>query len=262
MKAMFQIGRSFCAHHFIFSMLLSRSMIYGWIAGNDIFCLKSIKDSLEDPHGALNSWDFINNNTQDFICGFAGVECWVQTNRIMNLDLSSKGLKGQFPRTVQNCSGLTRLDLSLNQLSGTIPADINWLLLFVTTLNLSSNEFSGTIPEALANCSYLNSLSLDRNRLSGQIPGLFSSLTRLKTFIVTNNLLSGPVPYLPNITVDSYANNSGLCGVPLPACGTKMTTSAVIAGAAIGGVTLGFGVAFILYLSLTMNKKRRTGETN
>ncbi|XP_054789573.1 probably inactive leucine-rich repeat receptor-like protein kinase At5g48380 [Prosopis cineraria] len=211
-------SRTVCVLIVNFWFLLSCSvMTYGTVT--DIFCLKSIKDSLEDPYGYLkSSWDF-NNITEGFICRFTGVECWnSRENRVINLKLSNMGLKGQFPHGIQNYSGLSGLDLSMNKLSGKIPADIDVLLPYGVTLDISSNNFSGKIPKSVANCSYLNSLRLDRNRFSGQIPGELSKLGRLKTFTVTNNLLIGPVPKLPQVPAESYANNSGLCGSPLPPC--------------------------------------------
>lgn len=231
---------------------------------SDIFCLKSIKDSLEDPNNYLqSSWNF-NNNTEGFICRFTGVECWHDDeNRVLNLRLSNMGLKGQFPRALQNCSSLTGLDLSINKLSGTIPADISKLLKYVTSLDLSSNNFSGEIPVDLANCSYLNSLKLDQNRLTGQIPLQLGQLSRLKTFTVTNNLLTGQVPTFgsANISADSYANNPGLCGGPLEPCRGKFSKSntAVIAGAAVGGVTiaaLGSGIAMLFFVRRVSAKKK------
>ncbi|KDO37775.1 hypothetical protein CISIN_1g042065mg, partial [Citrus sinensis] len=155
----------------------------------DIACLKSIKDSLEDPFNYLNSsWNF-NNDTEGFICKFTGVECWhPDENKVLNLRLTDMGLKGQFPRGIRNCSSMTGLDLSSNKLYGSLPDDISKLVGFLTGLDLSSNNFSGSIPTNLANCSYLNSLKLDHNRFSGQIPPQLGQLGRLKSFSVANNL--------------------------------------------------------------------------
>ncbi|KAJ4847980.1 hypothetical protein Tsubulata_035840 [Turnera subulata] len=179
------------------------------------------EDSLVDPHGYLNSWDF-GNKTEGAICMFLGVECWhPDENRVLNLRLSDMGLKGQFPRGLQYCTSLSGLDLSSNSLQGRIPYNLSKILQFVTSLDLSSNSFSGQIPAGIANCTYLNSLRLDHNQLTGHIPGQIGHLTRLKTFSVANNLLSGPVPNLTvyaTVTAADYANNPGLCGGPLPRC--------------------------------------------
>ncbi|XP_021816418.1 probably inactive leucine-rich repeat receptor-like protein kinase At5g48380 [Prunus avium] len=164
-------------------LLLSCSFSFG--VESDINCLKSIKASLEDTSGYLNSsWDF-SNNTEGFICNFLGIECWhPNESKVLNIKLSNLGLKGQFPRGVENCTSLTGLDLSRNRLSGDLPHDIDRILTFVTSLDLSSNSFSGPIPAKLFNCSYMNVLKLDNNQFSA----------------------------------DSYANNPGLCGYPLKPC--------------------------------------------
>ena len=180
--------------------------------------MKSIKHSLEDPYGYLNtSWNF-NNNTEGFICKFTGVKCWhPDENKVLNLRLSDMGLRGRFPRGIKNCTSLTGLDLSNNELSGPLPFDIAKLVPSVTTLNLSSNKFSGEIPMSLSNCTYLNVLILDHNHLSGEIPPELGHLVRLKQFNFSNNMLSGVVPYFgPNtsITADSFVNNTKLCGAP------------------------------------------------
>ncbi|KAG7970395.1 hypothetical protein I3843_07G082000, partial [Carya illinoinensis] len=183
-------------------------------------CLQTIKDSLEDPYNYLSSsWNF-ENNTEGFICKFKGVDCWQpDENRVINIRLSDMGLKGEFPRGIENCTSLTGLDLSRNKLSGSIPSDISDKLLFVTSLDLSSNNFSGEIPLSLANCTYLNVLKLDHNQLTGMIPPELAMLARIKEFSVSNNLLSGPVPSFDSIgTAEGYANNLGLCGGPLKSC--------------------------------------------
>ncbi|XP_002529807.3 probably inactive leucine-rich repeat receptor-like protein kinase At5g48380 isoform X1 [Ricinus communis] len=205
----------------IFIWLLLGSFATTIGTATDIVCLKSIKHSLEDPFDYLkSSWDF-SNNTEGFICEFTGVDCWhADENKVLNLRLSGMGLKGQFPSGIENCTSLTGLDLSNNELQGPIPFNISKLLPYITSLDLSSNNFSGEIPTDIANCSHLNVLKLDHNRLASQIPPAIGFLDRIKVFSVANNLLSGPVPDFQNATfpADSYANNILLCGGPLEKC--------------------------------------------
>ncbi|KAL7210005.1 hypothetical protein ACSBR1_031556 [Camellia fascicularis] len=188
---------------------------------SDIYCLKSIKDSLEDPFNYLgSSWNF-SDTSEGFICKFKGIECWKNDeNKVLNIRLSGLGLKGQFPRGFSSCSALTGLDLSGNNLFGIIPYDIGRILRFVTSLDLSANSFSGEIPPGIASLRYLNILKLDDNRLTGQIPHELGLMLRIRTFSVASNLLSGPVPDFgsPYVTAESYANNKGLCGGPLKPC--------------------------------------------
>ncbi|XP_030514511.2 probably inactive leucine-rich repeat receptor-like protein kinase At5g48380 [Rhodamnia argentea] len=230
----------------------------------DINCLKTIKASVQDPLNYLNySWNF-DNSTEGFICRFTGVECWhPDENRVLNLKFSDMGLKGQFPRGIEQCKSLTGLDLSNNEFSGPIPDNISNITQFATSLDLSSNSFSGQIPVSLSKCGYLNSLRLDHNQLSGQIPPELSLLGRLKSFSVASNLLTGPVPtFGPNasVTADDYANNPGLCGGPLSRCTAKKSSSTkIIVGAATGSATLtaiGVVIGMFFYLRRVSVKKK------
>ncbi|KAK3011536.1 hypothetical protein RJ639_011576 [Escallonia herrerae] len=246
-------------------LLLCTTLTYGSV--NDITCLKTIKASLEDPLNYLSSsWNF-NNGTEGYICKFAGIECWhPDENKVLNIRLSGMGLKGEFPVGVANCASLTGLDLSSNNIYGTIPSNISKLVEFVTTLDLSSNDLSGEIPVNLSGCSYLNVLKLDSNQLTGQIPAELGLLGRIKTFSVANNRLTGQVPQIGNtsVTAENYANNAGLCGGPLPSCRgpPKKTHTGVIIGAAVGGVTLAVLAVLIamLFCKRRVAKKKKEDD--
>ena len=74
--------------------------------------------------------------------------------------------------------GVSRLELSNNQLSGPIPkelGDLKNLRLF----SLYSNQLSGPIPPELGNLSSLQHLSLSDNQLSGPIPPELNNLGSL-----------------------------------------------------------------------------------
>ncbi|KAK4408731.1 putative inactive leucine-rich repeat receptor-like protein kinase [Sesamum angolense] len=223
---------------------------FGHAAQTDVDCLRAIKISLEDPFNYLSSWNF-DNTTEGYICKFAGVECWhPDENKVLNIRLADMGLRGEFPLGVSSCSSLTGFDISGNNIRGNIPSNISKLIGFVTSLDLSSNRFSGEIPVDLANCSYLNILKLDNNQLTGQIPPQIGLLSRLKEFSVTRNQLTGPVPRFINATIpaESYANNQGLCGDPLPPCQgpSKKNHTPAILGGGVGGSLLGaLGISIV-----------------
>lgn len=236
----------------------------------DVDCLRAVKQTLQDPLNYLSTWNF-DNSTEGFICKFTGIDCWhPDENKVLNIRLSDMGLKGEFPRGLANCSALTGLDLSSNNITGNIPSNISNIIKYVTILDLSSNHLSGQIPVSLANCSFLNSLKLDNNQLTGQIPLEIGLLDRLKTFSVKNNQLTGLVPTFRNasITADSYANNPGLCGVPLPACHgpSKKPSTGIVVAAAVGGVTIAalggiFGMFFFMR-RVSRKKKEDDPEGN
>ncbi|KAK4492156.1 hypothetical protein RD792_002953 [Penstemon davidsonii] len=232
-------------------------------AQRDVDCLRSLTESLQDPNNSLNTWDF-SNTTEGSICRFTGVDCWhPDENKVLNIRLVDMGLRGEFPLGLSGCSSMTGLDLSSNHISGQIPNNISKVVGYLTSLDLSNNRFSGEIPADLANCTYLNILKLDHNQLTGPIPYQIGNLNRLRTITVTNNHLSGPIPHFVNSTIqaDSFANNPGLCGEPLPPCGgpsVKHRTPIVI-GAAVGGVTVGalvFAVGMFFFLRRVARKKK------
>ncbi|KAF2298277.1 hypothetical protein GH714_021178 [Hevea brasiliensis] len=245
---------------FIHLALWSLLVTAAFSTETDIACLKSIKDSFEDPR---NSWKYswnLNNNTGDFLCYFKGVDCWHEDeNRVLNLHLVNLGLRGNFPRGIENCTSITGLNLSGNQLSGTIPSDICNKIPYISVLDLSNNSISGEIPSGFANCSYLNVLRLDNNQLTGQIPAQISLLYRIKSFSVANNLLSGPVPnFRFTVEADSFANNSGLCGRPLDPCLRSPPNE--LSFSFITGFVVGYmvAIALVLYLYFWFSMSKRS----
>ncbi|GFP83391.1 probably inactive leucine-rich repeat receptor-like protein kinase at5g48380 [Phtheirospermum japonicum] len=225
---------------------------------SDIDCLRSIKESLEDPLDMLSTWRFDNlGKMANITCSLRGIECWesssnlsYNTDNIISIELRGMGLKGAFPRGIAKCSSLQILDLSNNHLYGSIPWDISRLFVYIVSLDLSYNNLSGEIPPGIANFSYLNTLILDNNLLTGRIPARLSSLQRLRIFSVANNQLSGPVPGFPNgvlISPESYENNKGLCGYPFDPCQSRSNLEYLFLG---GGFFAGWAVFFMLSLGV------------
>ena len=65
-------------------------------AQSDINCLKSIRDSLEDPVNLLKtSWTF-NNLVEDSICNYVGFTCWnLAKNKVCGIKfVNIRGLFG------------------------------------------------------------------------------------------------------------------------------------------------------------------------
>ncbi|KAJ1429147.1 Leucine-rich repeat [Sesbania bispinosa] len=99
-----------------------------------------------------------------------------------------------------NLDLMTGLDLSSNELSGSIPPEIGELR-EILALNLSHNRLSGSIPERFSNLINIESLDLSYNNLSGEIPPSLSELYYLAIFNVSYNNLSGTIP-----TTGQFAN--------------------------------------------------------
>ncbi|XP_024536526.1 receptor-like protein kinase BRI1-like 3 [Selaginella moellendorffii] len=91
----------------------------------------------------------------------------LQSCSLRVLNISRNQLTGSFPtELLGNCPHLTRLDLSHNQLNGTISSELNCKSF--EYLDLSSNQFTGRIPSQLIKtCTNLQNISLSDNKFSG-----------------------------------------------------------------------------------------------
>jgi hypothetical protein len=114
---------------------------------NDVIAVKNIQASY-----GLNriSWQGDPCVPKQFL--WTGLSCNVidvsTPPRIVKLDLSSSGLNGVIPPSIQNLTQLQELDLSQNNLTGKVPeflAKMKYLLV----INLSGNKLSGLVPQAL-----------------------------------------------------------------------------------------------------------------
>jgi len=101
--------------------------------------------------------------------------------------------------------GVTKIALSVNNLSGTIP-DFSGLL-NLQTLELSDNQLTGTIPD-LSGLPNLQTLELSNNQLTGTIPD-FSTSPNLKKLELFNNQFTGTIPNftLPQLEMFNFSNN-------------------------------------------------------
>jgi len=113
-----------------------------------------------------------------------------------------------------NLNLMTGLDLSSNNLSGSIPPEIGELG-DIKALNLSHNRLSGSIPGTFPNLINIESLDLSYNNLSGALPQNLTNLYSLAIFNVSYNKFSGRVPttmQFANFDENNYRGNSDLCG--------------------------------------------------
>jgi Leucine-rich repeat (LRR) protein len=112
----------------------------------------------------------------------------------------------------------TLLDLSMNQLSGEIPASLGSLNA-LKALNISHNNLDGRVPASLGDLENLESLDLSFNNISGSIPQSLAKLQQLTILDVSNNKLTGKIPVGSQMDTmndpNFYANNSGLCGMQI-----------------------------------------------
>jgi len=126
--------------------------------------------------------------------------------------LSGNQLFGEIPESIGECTVLQGLWLDNNLFNGSIPQTLNKGL---SVLNLSMNELSGTLPEVIGNIRGLQQLSLAHNNLSGPIPVVLQNLVSLSMLDLSFNNLQGEVPkegIFRNLVNLSITGNNKLCG--------------------------------------------------
>ncbi|XP_065013076.1 probably inactive leucine-rich repeat receptor-like protein kinase At3g28040 [Musa acuminata AAA Group] len=164
---------------------------------DEVLGLIVFKSVLEDPAGALASW----NEADATPCNWSHVECGVASSRVVRLDLASLSLSGPLPRGLDRLPALASLSLADNNLSGPIPPGLS-LLPSLRSLDLSRNAFSGRLPDDLSLLSSIRSLDLSSNSLAGPIPDSFFSSSHssattcgsLRYLSLAGNRFEGPLP--------------------------------------------------------------------
>lgn len=115
---------------------------------------------------------------------------------LVALDLSTNNLTGTVPSGFSSCSSLEAFDVSMNLLSGELPLDTILQMGSLKVLNLGFNNFSGELPESLSNLTGLGTLDLSSNSFTGIIPQYLCQTpkTSLKVLYLQDNMLSGTIP--------------------------------------------------------------------
>ncbi|KAG6744525.1 hypothetical protein POTOM_051161 [Populus tomentosa] len=139
--------------------------------------------------------------SSDCSSDFQGIKCDCNSTvcHVTVLDLSKNQLYGSIPVTIGNLPSLYYLRLSRNFLNGPVPSSLGNLAK-LRYLSLSFNKLSSQIPKELGNLSYLVSMYLGFNELTGQLPPELGRLRFLGNLDLSSNNLSGKLP--ENFTSD------------------------------------------------------------
>ncbi|KAK7389345.1 hypothetical protein VNO78_24258 [Psophocarpus tetragonolobus] len=117
------------------------------------------------------------------------------------LSLSNNTLHGNIPTFLCNASYLEVLDLSINNISGTIPSCLMKMSKTLRVLNLRNNSITGPIPDTFPASNALRTLDLHQNKLDGKIPKSLANCIALEVLDLGRNNIADVFPcFLKNIS--------------------------------------------------------------
>ena len=140
-----------------------------------------------------------------------GVTTDAQGN-ITRLDLSGNRLTGSIPGALGSLQNLRHLYLDENQLTGSIPIELGNLQ-NLQVLSLAENELTDSIPRSLGRLGELVSMNLNENDLTGSVPRALIGLHSLRELRINDNPLGEPLTrYLLALRLKVFhCNNTDLC---------------------------------------------------
>ncbi|KAI3831361.1 hypothetical protein MKW92_053131 [Papaver armeniacum] len=112
---------------------------------------------------------------------------WSFPSTLQYLSLSGNHLTGPVDRLLTRLNRLNYLDLSMNQFTGVIPA--NLFTFPISDLQLQRNMFTGSLQPL--NQVMIGTIDISHNKFYGEIPPLFSSVQKL---YMNHNKFTGKVP--------------------------------------------------------------------
>uniref|UniRef100_A0A8R7VH89 Uncharacterized protein n=1 Tax=Triticum urartu TaxID=4572 RepID=A0A8R7VH89_TRIUA len=116
------------------------------------------------------------------------------------LDLSYNNLNGSIPSCLmEDNNALQVLNLKENQLYGQLPHNVNESCMF-EALDLSGNRIEGQLPRSLASCKYMEVLDIRHNQISDSLPCCMAALPRFEVLILKSNKILGQLS--PSVFLD------------------------------------------------------------
>ena len=116
---------------------------------------------------------------------------------MVHLELDLNNLGGSLPAELGLLSStLNTITLQggpSSYLQGTLPAEFGYLT-HLEILGLRNNDLSGTIPSEIGTCRSLREIDLSRSGFEGQLPSEIGNFAELTLFDISLNYLSGNLP--------------------------------------------------------------------
>ncbi|CAL9218026.1 unnamed protein product [Arabidopsis halleri] len=117
---------------------------------------------------------------------------------LLYFDGSKNNFTGEIPQSICGLSSLYVLDLSDNNLHGSIPWCLETQMSSLTALNLRNNSLRGSLPDIFMNAKNLGSLDVSHNRMEGKLPSSLIGCSALEFLNVGSNGIDDIFPFQLN----------------------------------------------------------------
>ncbi|PHT76062.1 hypothetical protein T459_19584 [Capsicum annuum] len=151
---------------------------------------------------------------------------WIPCFQLQVISLSSCNLGPHFPKWLRTQNRYSILDLSLNNISDTMPSWFSKLPPMLTYLNLSYNQISGKIQDLSSNNVGPIVIDFGYNNFSGSLPRFPQLVSALR---VDNNQISGSLSSICEIrSVVTLDLSDNLLSGEIPDCWTVISVPMVL----------------------------------
>ncbi|MED6185033.1 hypothetical protein PIB30_053116 [Stylosanthes scabra] len=147
---------------------------------------------------------------------------WRKTS-LQNLVVTGSSLTGEISTQICNLKSLVYLELSDNNLSGTIPSCLGSLSKSLQVLFLNGNKLVGSIPQTYMTGCAIGLIDFSNNSLQGELPRAMVNCIMLKALDVSHNQINDSFPFwlgaLPELEIIALRYNRfyGAIDCPSPA---------------------------------------------
>ncbi|CAH8324841.1 unnamed protein product [Eruca vesicaria subsp. sativa] len=173
-----------------FSGKLPPHLCYGKRLGNLITFGNRLSGDIPESYGECGSLNYVRM-ADNKLSGLVPVKFWELP--LTRLELSNNQLQGSIPSSISNARVLSQLEISGNKFSGEIPVRICDLG-ELRVVDLSRNRFSGSLPSCINRLKNLERVDMQENMIAGEIPSSVSSCVKLTELNLSYNRLRGGIP--------------------------------------------------------------------
>ncbi|MXW45371.1 MAG: hypothetical protein F4Z63_05130 [Gammaproteobacteria bacterium] len=168
-----------------------------WKTGGAFITYTSYEDIADKVFGVslnTNTNKFTIDLTANNLSGPLNTSALKSVSSVIEKLILADNYLTSIPATIGDLSQLIVLDLSVNEIRGSIPLEV-YNLTNLTHLDLSDNDaLSGGIEDRIKKLKKLTHLELDGNNLSGSLPPNFGKLRKLRVLFIEENNLTGTFP--------------------------------------------------------------------